>query len=859
LKERTGDFTELLNPALTGQPQPILLYEPGSAGNQPLGAACGNAQNIMCPGEISPIASTLLNLYPTPQGANAGLTYNNYATSLGTSDSVNQFDVRVDYDLSASDQMFGRVSRSRESRTAQAPLGPILDGSSCCFTGGTFANQGDNAMFSENHVFTPNLINQARFAYNWGYFNWQQFSANTDLAAKYGMGGIPYQPGNGGLPRIGISGIQGMGTPAFQPTPEHQNVYQIIDDLTWIHGNHAFKFGVDFQNIRYSVLQPTNAHTAPGYNGHFTGSPGVAYTGSGVADFLADFMNSDASSSFVQHNMGRWYRGAYAEDDWKLTRKLTVNLGLRWDLFQPPVERRDQQANFVPIGAINVPGSGEAQLLYPASQSGQNLNTAFVAQAAKDNVAIVYTGNRSLVNSQMTNFAPRVGASYQATNKLVVRVGGGMFYGGIENLGNYPNMGANYPYDLELSWSAPSCTAGSASCATNGASLKNGPPTSGGFNPFNIGMAGFDANWKSPYTIEYNLATEYAFTDKTTLTLAYVGSVARHLQVVVWPNSSAAIAPSGTNTQSLQPFPDFGSIHNISAAAMSDYNSLQATLQHHFGNGLSYLSTYTWSHSLDDSREPLPSNGEGGDKNYNMFGLGVDYASSPFDVRQRFTFIGDYDLPFGKGRKYMNKSGIANLVAGGWSSSILFNAQAGEPFTVYDGGAISPTTGKIVGGISGTGTFAIKTGDPFKGGGSASAGNPGESCPANVKTVAHWYNPCAFSNPPYPSSFPGNLNGVSYMTAAQGALAYTGGRREQITEPGYERINMSVFKNFPTVERQYLQFRADVFNLFNTPAWGAPSNAGITGSNAGQITGTRFIQNFSPDPRFFQLALKYNF
>ena len=857
LLERTGNFSELLNTNLTGAAQPIVLYEPGSAGNQALGSVCGNPQNVMCPSEVSSIASALLNLYPKPQGANSGLTYNNYASSLSTTDSINQFDVRVDYNPSPIDQIFGRVSRSRESKTAQAPLGPILDGSNCCFTGGIFANQGDNAMFSENHVFSPSLINQARFAYNWGYFNWQQFSANTNLASQYGLGGIPYQPGNGGFPNTYINGIQGFGTPLFQPTPEHQNVYQIIDDLTWIRGNHAFKFGVDFQNIRYAVLQPTFAHTAPGYDGHFTASPGVAYTGSGVADFLADFMNSDASSSFIQHNLGRWYRGAYAEDDWKVSRKLTFNLGVRWDFFEPPAEHSDAQANFIPVGAINVPGTGTARLLYPASQKSQTLNSAFVAQAAKDDVSIIYSGNRSLVNSQKTNFAPRIGMSYQATNRLVTRLGAGIFYGGIENLGNYPNLGANYPYDLELSWPAPSCTAGATSCATNGASLVNGPPTSGGFNPFAIGMAGFDADWHSPYTIEYNLATEYAFTDSTSLTVAYVGSVARHLQVVVWPNSSAAIAPAGTNTMPLQPFPDFGSIHNISAAAMSDYNSLQVSFQRHFTNGLSYLTTYTWSHSLDDSREPLPSNGEGGDKNYNMFGLGVDYANSPFDVRQRFTFVGDYDLPFGVGRKYMNRPGVLNILAGGWSSSMIFNAQTGEPFTVYDGGAIS--NGQLVGGISGASTFAIKTGDPWAGGGSAPTGNPGTACPAHVKTLAHWYNPCAFSNPPYPSSFPGDLNGVPYMTASQGALAFTGGRREQITEPGYERINMAVFKNFTTFEQQYLQFRADVFNLFNTPAWGAPSNAGITGSNPGQITGTRFIQNNSPDPRFFQLALKYYF
>src|SRR5579884_1017576 len=847
--ERTGNFTELLNPTLTGAPQAITLYEPGTAGRQPLGSACSNPQNVMCSGEINSVASTLLNLYPQPN-ANNVLTYNNYATTRRYTDFTNQFDARVDWNLSATDQVFGRVSWSHEDKTATPILGQILDGSGT-FDSGTFLNYGKNAVLSWNHVFSPTLVNQARFAYNWGHYAWLQPSYNQNLAAKYGLGGIPFGPINGGLPNIYINGINGMGTPLFQPSDEHENVYQIIDDLTLIRGNHAFKFGIDLQNVRYSVVQPTFSHSAPGYDGHFTASPGVAYTGSGVADFLADHMNSDYLSSFTEPNLIRWYRAGYAQDDWKLSRRLTLNAGVRYDFYQPPLERNDHQGLWYSTGAINMPAAGTGVFMLPASQKSVALDPTFLSLLTKDNIQLVYSGNRSLVISQKTNFAPRLGLSWQAMNNTVVRIGGGLFYGGLENLGNYPNMGTNYPYDIEQFWGAPSCTAGASSCATNGASHKNGPPTGGLSLPT---LTGMDPKWRSPYSIEYNLSVQQALSSSTSFTLAYVGSVSRHLQVVVWPNSSAAIAPSGTNTTFLQPFPDFGGFHVITGGAVSNYNGLQATLERRYINGLSFLTTYTWSRSMDDAREPLPSNNDGGDKNYNIFGLGVDYSRSPFDVNQRFTFAGTYDLPFGKGRKYLRQSRVLDLLVGGWSSTLMFRAQTGQPFTVHDRGAIDPATGNVVGGIAGSGSFAIKVGDPWKGGGTPPAGNPGITCPAKVKTLEHWYNPCAFANPPYPASFGPN----GYITGAANALPYTGGRRGQLTSPGYQRIDMSVFKNFPTWESQYLQFRADAFNLFNTPAWGAPSDAGI-GNTGGLITGTRFLGNYSPDPRFFQLALKYYF
>ncbi len=238
----------------------------------------------------------------------------------------------------------------------------------------------------------------------------------------------------------------------------------------------------------------------------------------------------------------------------------------------------------------------------------------------------------------------------------------------------------------------------------------------------------------------------------------------------------------------------------------------------------------------------------------NIFGLGPDYGPSGFDVQHRVTFNGNFEIPIGKGRRFLNNDGILDYIVGGYSASTVFRAETGQPITIGTNGLTSP---------GGATANAIRIGDPFKEGGTADPSNPGIVCPAKVRTVQNWYNPCAFANPKadnlgnssakYPdgTAIPNSVSGAA-------ALAYIGNNRGQTRGPGYERVDMSLFKSFPTFREQNLQFRADIFNVLNTPAYGIPNNTGI-GNNGGKITGARFFQANTPDSRFFQFALKYNF
>jgi hypothetical protein len=839
-----GNFTELLNPSLTGLSAPEIVYEPnsnaGSTGTEYLGSSCGNPQNVMCSSQISAIAKNLLlAAYPLPNTGVIGKTYNNYSWSQHVSDKTNQFDFRVDANLSARDQMFVRGSWSHEDRYTTTVLGSIFDGGS----GGTFMNYAKSGVFSWNHVFSQNLITQARYAYNWGLADGYQQSYTKDLNPEYGLGGIAaYSPklGNGGLIGIQINGFPTIGANMFRPSPEGQNTYQIIDDTTWLVGNHSLKFGVNLQNARYSVYQPNYGRGVYNYNGTRTALSSSTYaTGYGLADFLADQQTQAWVSNPTPTNNGHWYTGLYLQDAWKLNRRLTVNMGVRYDYFTAPVNSIDAQAEFYPTSATNKPGASGRYLL-PTSQKNATLSTVYSNAMAANNITVAYTDNRSLVNSQHVNFAPRLGIAWQVSDRLVVRTGFGLYYSGLENLGNYVNLGVNNPFDTEGNWVATTCLVGN--CPGNGIKLATGPAAvSQGLSAPTL--TGWDHDIKTSYTMNQNLSVQYAFTNSTAITLAYVGNESRHLSVVVWPDGATALEPPGVSVVPTMAYPAFNNnIHFLSFGGIGNYHSLQATLQRHFNHGLSYSATYTWSHSLDDSREPLPSNGEGGDRMYPVFGLRIDYANSPFNVPQAFTFNGTYELPFGKGRQYLNHNPIVDAFAGGWNSTLVFRTQQGFPFTVSS----NTTT------VNGATAFPYRAGDPFKGGGSPNSTNPNISCPANVKTREHWYNPCAFADPPLASSITSEVSGAAAI------MPYLGSPRSQISGPGFQRIDGSLTKNFPTFENQFLQFRADVYNLFNTPSWNAPSTA-TTSSVGGLITTNRTFGSYTPDQRFIQLALKYYF
>jgi hypothetical protein len=749
--ERNGDFSEFLNPALTNGNPIATLYKTGGnvtpnvGGTEykkdpslyltcpsitPAYATAIPGQNVICPGSMDSVAKTVLNLFPLPNEGVSGQVLQNYtAPATAEQNNTTQYDVRMDYNFSSKDQAFARYSFSNNPSVFTPPLG-VLDGGGYG-SDGADTNFAKSAIFSESHFFSPTLSNEFRVGFNYLHAAYLPQSAQTDVAAKYGLGGIPFGPSLGGFPDLYFNDLDGsnvgIGIPGYEPSDEKQNVIEFIDNVSKTWGKHDLRFGANIQHTRFYGLQSPNSTGYQGFKGTYTSDPGDtsnAKTGLGFADFALDLENYASLNSTTPVTDLRWYNAAYFQDDWKVRPNLTLNLGIRWEYTQPFVELHDYQANFA--GDFAGMNQGTGTYYIPKSQSSYPIPAFLSTDFAKDNITIDYTSNRSLVNPDHHEIAPRVGFAYQPTNKIVVRGGFGFFYGGQENIGLGLNLGNNAPFFLS-SYYQPTpnqcynTVATGVVCPTNGQTLETG---FGAAATSNVGLEanaqlptiyGQDQNAKSTYTESYNLTLQQSLTPTISFSLGYQGNVTRHLRVSYAANQYPGVIPAEGNSQLYQPFYDFGNIVEVTNEGIANYSSLQAKIEKRYSHGLSFLGGYSWSHSLDDAVQPIQGTDGGQAGNPAFLGLMYEYGASNTDVRNRFTFSPQYDLPFGKGKQFLNHGGLVDALVGGWKSSAIFQVQTGTPIALPQ---------------------RFQVGDPFGSGGTA---NPvtqaGETCATQTRTI----------------------------------------------------------------------------------------------------------------------------
>jgi hypothetical protein len=991
---RQGDFSELLNPALTQGSCPTVLYVPNtntgtyscksnvvSAGPTGTLQQYGNSQytydgytfaagqNVFSAAQLDTVAQNLMQKYPCPNyspagtanfgvknggwstttGCNAssdtdmGATSNNYQVDLNEDSDPINWDGKLDWNISSRDLATFRVDYQHIINHFVTPLGNPLDGTGS--NQGTFQSYvSANYMVSETHTFSPTLINEFRFVFNWGNDENLQFNATDNISATYGLNGVPFNAGpqNGGLPAISTS-WQAFGAHGNDPAHEGQNDYQIIDNVTKVIGNNSLKMGFEAMPMRFYTIADGTPRGAYSYSGTFTAVSGLGGpSGYGGADFVAqgtspggtytgtDNMNSGSISTYVYQHYVHQYVAGYVQDDWKLTQKFTLNLGLRYEYFTPQIEQGDQWGNFVQETEqmTSNGGTGTAKIVFPASQSGLKLDPNLIAVFAADNVQIVYDSNRHLLSFPKANFSPRIGGAYQFDDKTVMRMGFGLFMGGFEPGGNSA-LTQNPPYVISANLSSlPGCTQGNY-CESQyafGNTLENGFAgfqTSGGIEHFatfpNIQEAGQGPNptMNMPYTMNFNLSVERAFWQGTTATVSYVGSLGRHLVTLLNnPDQPLAITIGGESGNGFTPFPHFSGSQWMEWAGQSSYNSLQVTVQKQYSHGLSFLGTYTWAHALDNTNDILGGDYGGYRQSY-LIPINQEWGQSGYDIRHRAVINMDYDLPFGVGRQWVNRPGVLDRIIGGWKTDMQWWGQTGEPFTVTNSrisgwsnanGGENNTAIKIANAYSNKLTAPaadVAGGNPLTQSGittGAASNTAANVCAAQTKTRTRWFNPCAFADPlgvgssnnatsagylaPYetgtfsyasgPVGADNSLcDGLGCTTSSTGATAGTpvpyvtglaavspffGSPRNNVSGPGNWRLNASLFKDFRTWHEQYLEFRADAFNVLNHPSFGNPGSTSTDiGANAVQITGTGSDQNLTIDARFFQLSGKYVF
>ena len=888
---RTMPLGTILDPATTRQISPgVYVRDPfGTCANEPANfvyTVSGCNLNIIPGGRLDANAIKLLNLYPLPTG---GTLLSNYANSPKLFEHSNAFDTRMDINFNEKNQLFYRFTLKDDPQFIPGIFGGVADGGG--FQQGTQTAIAEQSALGYTHTFSPSLINEVRAGLNYLHTSRYSPSANdlTDIPAQFGIQGIPQQSLNGGLPAFGINGLSTLGSNAFLPSNEVTSTFQLTDSVTKIYGKHTFKMGFEWQHVKFSTLQPPWSRGEFDYNGDYTEIPNVDNGNTGRADFLLipsantttgcaapvsttcpSFVGG-SSEVFVSNisltDNGKNYYGGYVNDDWKITPKLTVNLGVRYDFFGLVLEHHANQANFVPTGAP----TGKPLYIIPEGPNANNLSTGcplcFTNLLATDGIGLSITNayGKGLGNSQKNNFAPRIGIAYQFTPKLVVRSGFGIFYNGFENRGFSPNLGENYPFQFNFSFGSPNdVTPISANTPFNGCATAGPGGTAtfeAGFsctplspllvtNAQGLGLRGIQFNYDTPYTMGGNLTVQYQLTPSMSVQAGYVTSLARHLESFPGSNNPTSIAARSTPEANLVPYPDFGFGSSYAATAgMSAYHSLQTKVEKQFSDGLNFLFTYTWSKTMSDAGDLLNGGSVAGYRAPSVPGLGMafDYGLADFDVRNVFHFSGSYELPFGKGKHFMSDaSGIQDKLVGGWSVNWSTTLQGGQPISL---GCPSGTASNL-------GCGALFTGQPLKLG-----------LHDDGNHVLSWFgNPGAFVQPCVLGA-----GGVPEAGTPAGCTPLTGaaalGGVTQVPGPGFHRLDFSAFKTIPINERFQLQFRAEIFNIFNHPNFNAPNFGGngvVAISNSGNYNSSTFGEIGSTrddpyDPRQIQFALKLVF
>jgi outer membrane receptor protein involved in Fe transport len=820
--QRNGDFSSQLDltsptgtPDCNGQPTyqgelfdtTLTQATAGGFCGVPFGYVNGNPSNVIPASRIDPLGKTLINLFPAPN-AN-GLGYN-YLSNPVLTQSVNQGDARVDQIFSAKDSAFYRFSASRSPQIIPSPFPGVADGGG--FFDGIQQVNGYSAAVSEAHVFSTSKVNELRLGYN--RVNTSRFQQNyhTNVSGEIGFPGVPFTPtdNNGGLPQLTFNDSSTLGSPTYLPAIELQNTYTVSDTFTLIAGNKTLKFGGEIRPEENTIYEPANPRGAIGFTTQFTdnaGDPGSG--GSGLATMLTGQPNNGNINNLNNIDYFRHTYSLFAQNDWRITPKLNLNLGVRYEYFSPVYERFNAQASFNPVtGNLDIPRSSNVTL--PASLSYLPVN---------------HNASNALIPRDYTNFSPRLGLAYQISPKLTTQSAFGVFFNGDED-GPYsnPSPGFNPPYfDSQVyvaPCSLPSYNNAAQNCAVPGLSvLSQGFPANALSEPNTPSLFSLDTNLRTPYVMQWHLTFQYQLDQNTMLETSYVGSKSNKEYLFLNLNQAAPSADPSAAYAPRRRFPYVDApIYWLKSGGNANYNALQLSLQHRLTHGLSLIMNYTYSKSLGDA-----SSANLGSQNNDMFRYtytpNIEYGPLDFDVRNRFVTSFIYQLPLGQGQRFGGASGsVVDHVIGHWTISGLLTLSSGTWYTLTDGDA----------------NFANSDGQQRP------DAVPGQKATGKPCVAGTFFNTCAFQDPPL-GSF-GNIG----LNSLQG--------------PDDKNFDFAVEKIVPLRERLQLELRAEAFNAVNHPnfLFAAP---GPQNSNNATVFGTPSFGyvTAAQAPREIQFAAKLHY
>ncbi len=812
---KNGDFSSLLGSVIgtdplgrsvaQGQIFDILTTRPNPSGTGFVRDAFPGNQIPLS--RMDPVAKRLVDLFPSPnQNLAPRLPASNYFNVVSGKDDIHQGDLRLDHRISDKDSIFGSLSWSEERKFNSPPLPGALDAGG--FAGQDETNLARNAMMSYTRVWTPNVLTETRAAFTRLVTERVQSNSDKDLFKEFGIGGYnPTGPLNGGLPQTVIQGYQGIGAANWLPTKEYNNVWDFIQNVSVTKGHHAFKAGGEYRPIKFPFFQVPNPHGQYTFNRDRTNHPQSALqaeTGDGVAAFLLGYPSNAqiSTTNFISSEKQAW--AFYFQDDWKVSRKLTLNLGMRYELFSPISERFGRQSNFVLEDlTLYIPKGKDQDAPLPP-----NFATAFPnVKVSRGEV------DKYLIKWDKTNWSPRIGIAYALQPKTVVRLGYGIFYGGEENQGGSPNRGESVPFNATVDLNTGTRSNFELNPFFENRTYSSGFPLNVFTQPAPIQFRGVSPNFRNSLVHKWNVAVQREIAASTTLEVSYIGNHSAR-QLLNWDPNGAMNSPDPSiPANSLRPVPNLGSISQSASFGYGNYAGLATKLEKRFSNGLDYLVSYTYGHALANTGTTL--SGSSGCCTKNRRNIGEGYSSAAWDLRHNLVSSVVYDVPIGKGRKFLGGiSKAGDMLIGGWQVNSLLSLRTGQPFTLG--------TRNFVGQFANTLPDLV----PGK--------NP-QSAPSGGRSPDRYFDITAVTRPA-----PGTYGTLGLQSN---------------TAPPQKNLDFSMFKDFRLNERMKFQFRGEFFNLFNTPYF----DVGSIGRIEGDSSFGRIDRTISGTERHVQLALRFMF
>jgi outer membrane receptor protein involved in Fe transport len=747
--ERTGDFSQ----------SKTIPTDPATG----KAFVCNGVVGVICPNRLDPVAMKIINTYiPT---ANVGT--NKWQGYVPSPYNTNEFLIKVDHQLNAAHRLTASYFETSGTNTVKAGTGNLPWASQ------EFDWRQHDGNLSDTWLMSTNKVNQVWLTYTrnfGGRLNLPQTSLG-DLGSAFTIQGTP------SLPQINVSGVFNL-TNAIGGPVAGTNFYALRDVFSWTKGNHTIKLGGELslnKDIQQTLLNNYGAFT---FNGSATATKvGTTTTNNPLPDFLLGIPSALSQDAPVTGYTNSWDTAVFAQDDYRIIPRLTLNLGVRWDVQTPPTDPQNRADTYV-FGAKSTVNS-----LAPTGQ-------LFYGDPGVE---------RGVVPVRWHHVSPRIGFAWDpfGDGKTAIRGAAGVFFGSVS--GNEWNTMTNFePYSVRLTFTNTS-TKTTAAGVPLGATLSNPYNAFVGGNPFPYkgtfisggSIFGVSQNFQWPYSYQLNFSVQQELTKNLTMSVAYVGTLSHDLPFardINYPVLTPTATSAGANILSRRPNPAYGQVLLLASDQTANYNALQVTSKMRMTHHLSFNAFYTWSKTLNGV-ELLNNTTQGLAQNYSN--LAEDRGRADTDQRHVFTAALNYKPDY-----YTGNNPVLRHVINGWSISPIIKLRSGAPFTVTNGSVDANLDGN-------TNDRAQVIGDPH-------LDNP---------TAAHWFNTAAFTQ-----------NKVVTGVATDGNSP-----RNFLNAPGYRDVDLAISRDFQLNERFQLQFRAEGTNAFNMVSLGTP-NATVNSSTFGQIT-----------------------